>query len=231
MWTSSRWSMTIEPDISMAVRIVDVGVEMMGAAGRVARMLILSAVLLTAVVPEARGASPEWPGIPQETSVQSGTRKGVRVSTDILLVAMPAATLAGVLALHDWEGLKEGALTAGTTVGATLLLKWVVDERRPNGSNHHSFPSGHSSCTFATATFLQRRYGWKFGVPAYVLATYTAWGRVYARRHHWWDVVAGAAIGAGSAWIFTTPWAREHQLSVIPVSDGRTTGVTASFIF
>ncbi|MDE7160434.1 MAG: phosphatase PAP2 family protein [Muribaculaceae bacterium] len=160
---------------------------------------------------------------------RTSAQKGVKASTDVLLVAMPVATLAGVLIAQDWEGLKQGALTAATTVGTTMLLKWVVNERRPDGSNYHSFPSGHSSSTFATAAFLQRRYGWKFGAPAYALATYTAWGRVFAKRHHWWDVVAGAAIGAGSAYIFTRPWARDHNLSVAPLTDGRTFLLSASF--
>lgn len=172
------------------------------------------------IVPDAVAAAPF-----ERTSAQ----KGVKASTDVVLVAMPAATLAGVLIARDWEGLKQGALTAVTTVGATMLLKWVVNERRPDGSDYHSFPSGHSSSTFATAAFLQRRYGWKVGAPAYALATYTAWGRVFAKKHHWWDVVAGAAIGAGSAYIFTTPWARAHNLSVCPVTDGRTFAMTASF--
>lgn len=160
---------------------------------------------------------------------RTSAQKGVKTSTDVLLVAMPVAALTGVLVARDWEGLKQGALTAVTTVGTTMLLKWVVNERRPDGSDYHSFPSGHSSTTFATAAFLQRRYGWKFGAPAYALATYTAWGRVFAKKHHWWDVVAGAAIGAGSAYIFTTPWARAHELAICPCTDGRSFALTASF--
>lgn len=146
----------------------------------------------------------------------SSSRKGVKVSTDVGLIALPVATLAGVLIEQDWTGLKQGALTAVTTAGATLILKYAVKEKRPDGSNFHSFPSGHTSTTFATATFLQRRYGWKFGVPAYAVATYVGWGRVYAKKHHWWDVVAGAAIGAGSALIYTRPFAEKHDLSLIP---------------
>lgn len=165
-------------------------------------------------------------GMPFE---RTSAQKGVKTSTDVLLVAMPAAALTGVLIARDWEGLKQGALTAVTTVGTTMLLKWVVNERRPDGSDYHSFPSGHSSTTFATAAFLQRRYGWKFGAPAYALATYTAWGRVFAKKHHWWDVVAGTAIGAGSAYIFTTPWARAHELAICPYTDGRCFALSASF--
>lgn len=159
------------------------------------------------------------------------TQKGVRTSTDVVLVVLPVAAVIGTIAVRDWEGLKQGAFTAAATVGATYILKYSVRERRPDHSDYHSFPSGHSAFTFAAAAYLQRRYGWKFGGPAYALAAYTAWGRVYSDRHHWWDVVSGAAIGAGSAYIFTRPWAREHELSITPYSDGFTHGLTASFTF
>lgn len=145
---------------------------------------------------------------------RSHGQKAVGTSTDVFMIAMPVATLAGVLFAKDWEGLKEGALTAAATAGATLILKYAVKEERPDHSNFHSFPSGHTATTFATAAFLQRRYGWKFGVPAYALAAYVGWGRVYSKKHHWWDVVAGAAIGAGSAYIFTKPWAAKHELNI-----------------
>ena len=94
-----------------------------------------------------------------------------------------------------------------------------------------SFPSGHSSVSFASAAFLQRRYGWKVGAPAYAVAAYVGWGRVFAKKHHIWDVVAGGAIGAGCAYIFTTPFARKHNLSMAPVSDGRSVGLSAYMEF
>lgn len=147
---------------------------------------------------------------------RSSSQKGVGISTDVAVIALPVATLAGVLIEKDWTGLKEGVLTAVTTAGATLILKYAVKEDRPDHSNMHSFPSGHTSTAFATATFIQRRYGWKLGVPAYAVATYIGWGRVYAKKHHWWDVVAGAAIGAGAALIYTRPFAEKHDLILSP---------------
>ncbi len=161
----------------------------------------------------------------------SGGRKGVATSTDICVVALPVATLAGVLIAKDWKGLAEGAFTAGATAAATLILKYSIRETRPDGSNTRSFPSGHTAVSFATATFLQKRYGWKFGVPAYAVAGYVAWGRVFAKKHHWWDAAAGALIGAGSAFVFTTPFARNHDLTITPVADGYYTGLSAQLTF
>lgn len=166
-----------------------------------------------------------------EFFVPTKAQKGVATSTDVLVIALPAAALTGVLVQKDWKGLLQGVETAGVTAAATLILKYTVKETRPDFSNRHSFPSGHSSISFATAAFIQRRYGWAVGGPAYALATYVGWGRVYAKKHHWWDVVAGAAIGAGSAYIFTKPFARKHNLQIAPVTDGQSIGAYASFEF
>lgn len=159
------------------------------------------------------------------------SQKGVRISTDVLAVALPASALLGTLVMKDWKGLIQGVETAAVTAAATYILKYSVKERRPDGSDLHSFPSGHSAVSFASAAYIQRRYGWKFGAPAYALSCYVAWGRCYSKKHYWYDVLAGAAIGAGSAYIFTRPFAREHNLQIAPVSDGKSIGVYASFEF
>lgn len=158
-------------------------------------------------------------------------QKAVRTSTDVILVALPAAALATTLIKQDWEGLKEGAISAGVTIGATMILKYSVKENRPDMSNHHSFPSGHASVTFAAATFIGKRYGWKYSIPAYALSTYTAWGRVYGKKHHWWDVAAGAAIGAASSFIFTHPYMKKHEVAIVPVATDTEAGLACSFKF
>lgn len=158
-------------------------------------------------------------------------QRAVATSTDVAVIALPAAALAGVIIEHDWTGLKQGVFSALTTAGATLILKYAVREERPDHSNFHSFPSGHSSVSFATATFLQRRYGWKFGVPAYVLSAYVGWGRVFSKKHHWWDVLAGAAIGAGASLIYTRPFAQKHELTIVPSASPGGCSLSASLTF
>jgi hypothetical protein len=76
----------------------------------------------------------------------------------------------------------------------TAGVKMSVRRTRPDGTMF-SFPSGHSSTTFATATVLQQHLGWKAGVPAYAFATYVAASRVQAKRHYLSDVAMGAALG------------------------------------
>jgi membrane-associated phospholipid phosphatase len=88
------------------------------------------------------------------------------------------------------------ALVRAQIVTATLTegIKVSVRRRRPNGGNL-SFPSGHTSATTATASVLQREFGWKIGVPAYSLAAYVAISRLSERAHYASDLAFGAAIG------------------------------------
>lgn len=167
----------------------------------------------------------------ETTFIPTPAQKGVRTSTDVVAVALPAAALAATLIERDWEGLKEGVFTAAATAGATLILKYAIKENRPDFSNTHSFPSGHSAVTFAAATYIGRRYGWKWSIPAYALSTYTAWGRVYGKKHHWWDVAAGAAIGAASAMIFTHPYMKKHEVALVPTVSDTSAGFSLGFSF
>lgn len=76
----------------------------------------------------------------------------------------------------------------------TYAVKLTVRRDRPSG-NCCSFPSGHSSATFAFASVLWRHLGWKAAVPTYTVATYTAISRLHKDVHFLSDVVFGAAIG------------------------------------
>ncbi|HDZ06414.1 phosphatase PAP2 family protein, partial [Maribacter sp.] len=84
---------------------------------------------------------------------------------------------------------------------------------RPEGrTDGHAFPSGHTSFAFQGASFLQRRYGWKYGVPAYLVAGYVGFSRLEGLndRHDGWDILAGAVVGIGSTYLFITPYMEEH---------------------
>jgi len=63
---------------------------------------------------------------------------------------------------HDWYHAHAGQaqLEALLTTGIlTAALKGAVSRRRPDGSEHFSFPSGHTSTVFASAMVLQEFYG------------------------------------------------------------------------
>ena len=129
----------------------------------------------------------------------------IRSAGDILQYALPGA--AAGLTLGNWDGT--GALEFGEsavlTLGATYALKYSVDERRPNGGRQ-SFPSGHTSISFAAAEFMRKRYGLEYGIPAYGLASFVAYSRVESNEHYAHDVIAGAGIGILSSYIFTKPY-------------------------
>lgn len=92
-------------------------------------------------------------------------------------------------------------------IEATLLaegmsqgLKLAVRRDRPvqtdgTQSDTYSFPSGHATLTFATATVLQQHLGYKAGIPTYLVASYVAMSRLHDNRHYASDVVFGAAMG------------------------------------
>jgi membrane-associated phospholipid phosphatase len=77
----------------------------------------------------------------------------------------------------------------------TESLKYTVRRERPDGSGANSFPSGHAADTMAFATALERHFGWRYAVPAYVVASYVAMSRLHDNVHYLSDVTAGAAVG------------------------------------
>ncbi|MBQ0077540.1 MAG: phosphatase PAP2 family protein [Bacteroidales bacterium] len=79
------------------------------------------------------------------------------------------------------------------------ILKSTVDEVRPDGRAHNSFPSGHTGTAFVGAELVRQDYGWGWGAGAYAVATFTGTMRVVHNRHWWWDAAAGAALGIGSS--------------------------------
>lgn len=137
------------------------------------------------------------------------------VGRDLLV----AAALSAPAIQGDWRGdlqASESLLAAG---GTTWALKELVHERRPDGTDNRSFPSGHTSVSFAAAATLEKRYGWRAGLPALAVATFVGVARVEADKHYTHDVLAGALIGGASGFLLTsrrassvrfTPWA-EHR--------------------
>jgi membrane-associated phospholipid phosphatase len=121
---------------------------------------------------------------------------------DTLQYVVPALAAAYVLRDRDTEGLKELAYTLGVSQGTTEVLKHVVNAKRPDGTEL-GFPSGHAAIVFASAGFVQRRYGTLEAIPLYALATWTAYSRVHTHHHFTRDVIGGAVIGTGSAFLMT----------------------------
>ena len=118
-------------------------------------------------------------------------------------------------ALHS-NHLKTMALftTKSLVISAstTLIIKSIAERDRPfqhtppnplfwNGPifklDHNSFPSGHTTVAFATASGIAMAYPKPIIIPilAYSFAAVTAYGRVNGNWHWGSDVLMGAAIG------------------------------------
>jgi len=141
-------------------------------------------------------------------------KSGTERVGDVLTLLIPAVALGATLAMDDKEGQIEFLKTYGSTAAATQILKYTVRAPRPNDSNSiTSFPSGHTSSAFSGASFIHKRYGISYAIPAYIGAVYTAYSRVYADKHYTKDVIAGALLGIGFSWYFVTPY---KNLQVTP---------------
>jgi hypothetical protein len=92
---------------------------------------------------------------------------------------------------HVGGDLMRGQILAGV---ATRGLKLAVDRTRPSGGGH-SFPSGHSSAAFVSASILGAHFGWKAGLPAYAAAGFIGWTRVRGDAHWLTDVIIGGTVG------------------------------------
>ncbi|MBC7467160.1 MAG: phosphatase PAP2 family protein [Bdellovibrio sp.] len=82
------------------------------------------------------------------------------------------------------------------TTMVTSSMKYGFGRSRPgNSDSHQSFPSGHTSISFATATSLTYAYGWKAAVIAYPVASFVALSRLADDAHWTSDLVGGAFVG------------------------------------
>lgn len=131
-------------------------------------------------------------------------------------IGLPAAIAITGFAKHDKQ-LQRDALYMSASfllnAGVTLATKKIVNRQRPfaaysfiikraDTEERLSFPSGHTSTAFCTATDVALRYRkWYFVAPSYLFATSVAWARMYQGVHYPSDVFTGAIVGAGSAWL------------------------------
>ena len=166
-----------------------------------------------------------------------------------------AASLAayGVAEVFDLKREKAAALMTLESLilsGAlTTGIKVVTSRDRPSDTNdvlgffdretnraNSSFPSGHSTHAFSTATVISEVYGednpW---VPwvAYPLAGGVALARLNKDRHWVSDLIVGGAIGHFVAKMVTTynPFLEEQGIAVAPIMIGDSTGVGFTYGF
>jgi membrane-associated phospholipid phosphatase len=149
---------------------------------------------------------------------------GLTNTGDAMAYVLPAAAVGLTAYFKDGEGAWELAESVGITMAVTVGLKYGIHSRRPNGKPH-SFPSGHAAITFSSAEFMRKRYGWEYGVPAYIIASFVGYSRVRAHVHYSRDVVTGAAIGVATTFLLSKPY---HGWHVQPQLDAGYRGLSVS---
>lgn len=127
------------------------------------------------------------------------------------------------------KGFTDAALTLVVTSGVTSALKETIPEERPDSSDDKSFPSGHTSVSFAAAATLHKRNGWEVGVPAHAVAAFVGFARVKAKKHFVHDVLVGAMIGEAAGWIITSK--KDGKVHWLPWGDAHGGGVTFAMKF
>lgn len=106
---------------------------------------------------------------------------------------------AGVDSRCSWSRMLVSDAFSVAIMGTVVnTMKNTTHVTRPDGSNNHSFPSGHTATAFMTATMLTKEYGhispW-IGIGAYTIASSTGLMRMANNKHWLSDVLTGAGIG------------------------------------
>jgi membrane-associated phospholipid phosphatase len=140
---------------------------------------------------------------------------GVKTAGEILRIALPVAAGGFSLYREDYDGVLQLGVSEIFAEGASLLLQHVIHEQRPDKSDYKSFPSDSAAVAFSAASYMQIRYGWGYGLPAYAVATFVGYSRVEADKHHWHDVLAGAVLGWAASEITTVRY-RNFQVNASP---------------
>lgn len=110
----------------------------------------------------------------------------------------------------------------------TTILKYSIREPRPSSHDErNSFPSGHSTTVFAFAGYVWGEHGWKWGLPATALASFTGASRINDNRHYLHDVFAGATIGLAYGYGISTLEKNDNSTSfhLVPIFQRDTKGI------
>jgi undecaprenyl-diphosphatase len=164
---------------------------------------------------------------------------GVSKSMYYVAAAVPVTQLVVGFSTHDKETIRNGWMSLAAA-GLNQALTWggkqaigrdrpsikYSDINSPTTDNSPSFPSGHTSTAFTTATMLSLQYPkWYVIAPSFAWAGAMGYSRMYLGRHYPSDVFAGAIVGMGSAYITykANKWlqgkqARKHKPLVSPFS-------------
>ena len=142
-------------------------------------------------------------------------QSGLSFSVYPALVLTPSSFVAIGLLNKDTNHINTGLCIAtgiALNTAMTIGLKYSINRDRPyitypeikpiESENTPSMPSGHTASAFNIATSLTLFYPkWYVAVPAYTWASGIAYSRMYLGVHYPTDLIAGAILGSGTAWL------------------------------
>jgi membrane-associated phospholipid phosphatase len=156
--------------------------------------LAIGAVASSSVHPMDMAVTREMSSTPALEQLRAGNIIGGKeFQFGASVAALAIGKMSGNTRVADVAGKVLRAQIVAQTV--TGVIKQTAQRNRPDSSDMRSFPSGHTSVSFASATVLQRELGWKVGAPAYAVASYVAMARIEKQKHFLSDVAFGAAVG------------------------------------
>jgi membrane-associated phospholipid phosphatase len=125
---------------------------------------------------------------------------GVQVGASVGTYLIGRYAKPGGSRTNKWSHVGFDLLRAQAVSSALMYgIKVSVRRDRPTGACC-SFPSGHATVTFATASVLERHFGYRASWPMWIIAGYVAASRLIDNHHFASDVVFGAALGVASGW-------------------------------
>lgn len=144
-----------------------------------------------------------------------GPAKFMSKTATVTSIAVPLTLLiSGKLSNNKdtWNNGLKSALAISVSMSVSTILKYGINRTRPYNAYPDiqrlssdftpSFPSGHTTSAFCTATSLTLMYPkWYVIVPAYSWATAVGYSRLHMGMHYPSDVLAGAIIGSGIAFL------------------------------
>jgi membrane-associated phospholipid phosphatase len=142
----------------------------------------------------------------------TSTEKNIETLGTGIAIALPLAAGGIALYKHDRVGVAQLLVETTLTVGTAYALKHMVREERPNGSDFHSFPSDTTALAASGSSFLWRRYGWEYGLPATAMTQFVSYSRVQAHQHRWYDTLASSGIAIGYSALLGTRFKERHNL-------------------
>lgn len=115
------------------------------------------------------------------------------------ITAVYGLDLTGIKAKHNFRDRTFLTVSSYLLMSASVqTLKFATNIERQDGSNFHSFPSGHTATAFVGAHILFKEYKdtspW-IGITGYAVASGTGIMRIFNKKHWVSDVVTGAGVG------------------------------------